>query len=61
MIRALNEGWVDSGEDFRIFHGSECDILVDGGLDYPDATRQSMSHIVGSVHALGSWRNRDEN
>ena len=60
MIRALNEGWADAGEDFRIFHGSECDILVDGGLDYPDETRQSMSHIVGSVHALGSWRNRDE-
>ncbi|MEK9739179.1 MAG: PHP domain-containing protein, partial [Euryarchaeota archaeon] len=60
MIRALNEDWADSGHDFRIFHGSECDILVDGGLDYPDETRQSMSHIVGSVHALGSWRNRDE-
>ena len=38
MIRALNEGWADAGEDFRIFHGSECDILVDGGLDYPDET-----------------------
>ena len=60
MIRRLNEGWADSGIDFRIFHGSECDILVDGALDYPDSTRQSLSHIVGSVHALGSWRNRDE-
>lgn len=60
MIRALNEGWADNNQDFRIFHGSECDILVDGALDYPDETRQSLSHIVGSVHALGSWRNRDE-
>ncbi|MDP6099661.1 MAG: PHP domain-containing protein, partial [Candidatus Thalassarchaeaceae archaeon] len=60
MIRALNESWTDSGHDFRLFHGSECDILVDGGLDYPDATRKSLTHIVGSVHALGSWRGRDE-
>jgi len=60
MIRTLNEAWADSAEDFRIFHGSECDILADGSLDYPDETRQSLSHIVGSVHALGSWRNRDE-
>ncbi len=60
MIRALNESWTDSGQDFRLFHGSECDILVDGGLDYPDKTRKSLTHIVGSVHALGSWRGRDE-
>jgi DNA polymerase (family 10) len=60
MIRALNESWTDAGQDFRLFHGSECDILVEGGLDYPDATRKSLTHIVGSVHALGSWRGRDE-
>ena len=33
-IRALNEKWRDSGQDFRLLHGSECDILVDGSLDY---------------------------
>lgn len=60
MIQILNETWADAGTDFRIFHGSECDILVDGALDYPDSTRRSLSHIVGSVHALGSWRGRDE-
>jgi len=60
MIQTLNETWTDAGTDFRIFHGSECDILVDGALDYPDSTRRSLSHIVGSVHALGSWRGRDE-
>ena len=60
MIRALNESWSDSNSNFRLFHGSECDILVDGGLDYSEETRRSFSHVVGSVHALGSWRNRDE-
>ena len=59
-IRALNEKWKDSGQDFRLLHGSECDILVDGSLDYDDDTRNTLSHIIGSVHALGSWRNRDE-
>jgi DNA polymerase (family 10) len=59
-IRALNEQWRDSGTDFRLLHGSECDILVDGSLDYPDEVRNSLSHVVGSVHALGSWRGRDE-
>jgi DNA polymerase (family 10) len=60
MIQTLNETWADAGTDFRIFHGSECAILVAGALDYPDSTRRSLSHIVGSVHALGSWRGRDE-
>ena len=59
-IRALNEQWRDSGQDFRLLHGSECDILVDGSIDYDDETRRSLSHVIGSVHALGSWRNRDE-
>ena len=59
-IRALNEGWRDAGTDFRLLHGSECDILVDGSLDYPEEVRNSLSHVVGSVHALGSWRARDE-
>ena len=58
--RALNEQWRDSGQNFRLLHGSECDILVDGSLDYDEETRKSLSHVIGSVHALGSWRNRDE-
>ena len=59
-IQSLNEQWRDSGQNFRLLHGSECDILVDGGLDYDNDTRNSLSHVIGSVHALGSWRNRDE-
>ncbi|RAH09750.1 MAG: DNA polymerase/3'-5' exonuclease PolX [Candidatus Poseidoniales archaeon] len=59
-IRSLNEKWVDSGVDFRLLHGSECDIFADGKLDYPENVRRNLSHVVGSVHALGSWKNRDE-
>ena len=59
-IIKLNQMWSDGGVDFRLFHGSECDILADGRLDYSDNTRNIFSHVVGSIHALGSWRNRDE-
>ena len=59
-IIRLNQIWSDQNIDFRLFHGSECDILADGKLDYPDHIRRIFSHVVGSVHALGSWRNRDE-
>ncbi len=59
-IRKMNENWHDSGTDFRILHGSECDILADGKLDYPENVRRELTHVVGSVHALGSWKNRDE-
>ena len=59
-IRVLNDQWRDEGVDFRLLHGSECDILVDGSLDYTDEVRRSLTHVVGSVHALGSWRGRDE-
>ena len=59
-IIKLNQIWSDEGVDFRLFHGSECDILADGKLDYSDDIRNIFSHVVGSIHALGSWRNRDE-
>ncbi len=60
QIRVLNEGWEDAGKDFRLFHGAECDILPDGSLDYDNATRKALSHVVGSVHQLAGWNNRDE-
>ena len=59
-ILRLNKIWKDENIDFRLLHGSECDILADGSLDYSDDVRNLFSHVVGSVHALGSWRNRDE-
>ena len=59
-IRALNENWADKGTDFRLFHGNECDILPDGGLDYSDEERSILDHVVGSVHQLPTWVKRDE-
>ena len=59
-VRALNENWADKGVDFRLFHGNECDILPDGGLDYTDEERSLLDHVVGSVHQLPTWMKRDE-
>jgi DNA polymerase (family 10) len=36
---------------FRLFKGTEADILADGALDFPDATLASFDYVVGSVHS----------
>ncbi len=47
-IRALNEGF---GKSFRLFAGTECDILKDGTLDFPDEILGQLDYVVASVHA----------
>jgi DNA polymerase (family 10) len=36
---------------FKIFKGTECDILPDGGLDYPDKVLESFDFVVASIHS----------
>lgn len=38
--------------DFRIFTGSEVDILKDGSLDFPDALLARLDYCVASVHNI---------
>lgn len=47
-IRKLNDQF--SKEGFRIFHGTECDILADGTLDFDDETLALFDYVVASVH-----------
>jgi DNA polymerase (family 10) len=47
-IRKLNETFAADG--FRIFHGTECDILADGSLDFDDETLGIFDYVVASVH-----------
>jgi DNA polymerase (family X) len=50
-VRALNEAFAsDGGPAFRVFHGSEVDILQDGSLDYPDEVLEELDFVVASVH-----------
>ena len=46
-IRALNQTF----NHFRLFAGSEVDILKDGSLDFDDATLAKLDFCVASVHA----------
>ncbi len=39
-------------KDFRLFKGTECDILADGSLDYDDDVLASFDYVVASVHTL---------
>jgi DNA polymerase (family X) len=39
------------GDSFRIFKGTECDILADGSLDYPDDLLAGFDYVVASVHS----------
>jgi DNA polymerase (family X) len=48
QIRALNQSF---GNEFHIFSGVECDILKDGGLDFPDEILSELDYVVASVHA----------
>ena len=48
-IEALNATW-DSG--FRIFRGTECDILRDGSLDYADEVLADLDCVIASVHSV---------
>ncbi|GAC1463503.1 MAG: DNA polymerase/3'-5' exonuclease PolX [Isosphaeraceae bacterium] len=47
-IDALNAGYQGS---FRLFKGTECDILPDGSLDFPDDILDGFDYVVASVHS----------
>ncbi|MBU3665429.1 MAG: DNA polymerase/3'-5' exonuclease PolX [Chthoniobacterales bacterium] len=46
-IEALNADL----DGFRIFSGTECDILKDGKLDFPDPVLARLDYVVASVHS----------
>jgi DNA polymerase (family 10) len=48
QIGELNKQY---GPDFRLFSGTECDILKDGSLDFPDEILAQLDYVVASVHA----------
>lgn len=46
-ISQMNTGY----KEFRIFSGTECDILRDGTLDFSDEILSSLDFVVASVHS----------
>ena len=49
-VRQLNEEYAADGVDFRVFAGSEVDILADGSMDFPDKVLAQLDLVVASVH-----------
>ena len=47
-IDALNKSFHGK---FHVFKGTECDILPDGTLDYPDELLEGFDYVVASVHS----------
>jgi len=45
-IRRLN----GACDDLRLFAGTECDVLKDGSLDFPDEVLAQLDYAVASVH-----------
>jgi DNA polymerase (family 10) len=50
VIGELNESFARDGLDFRLLHGCELEITVDGRLDYEDALLASFDVVVCSLH-----------
>ncbi|HYR58661.1 MAG TPA: DNA polymerase/3'-5' exonuclease PolX [Chthoniobacteraceae bacterium] len=48
-IRELNKTF---GKSFRLFAGSEVDIMKDGSLDFPDDVLAQLDYAVASVHSV---------
>jgi DNA polymerase (family 10) len=46
-IRALNKRY----RRFRVLAGSECDILADGGMDFPDRVLAQLDLVLAGVHS----------
>jgi len=46
-IRVINQ----TSGDFRILLGTECEILANGDLDYPDDVLKELDYVIASVHS----------
>lgn len=49
-IETLNRRLADEGLDFRLFTGSEVDILSEGALDFSDEILARLDFVVASIH-----------
>jgi len=47
QIDKLNEGW----KGFRLFKGTEVDVLAGGNLDFSDEILAQLDYVVASVHS----------
>src|SRR5690606_22195718 len=53
-ILDLNTEYAEQGLAFRVLTGTECDILPDGALDFPDDVLARLDFVVASIHSAFS-------
>ncbi|MDF1825571.1 MAG: DNA polymerase/3'-5' exonuclease PolX [Verrucomicrobiales bacterium] len=58
-IKALNQKFTEEGTKFRVFAGSEVDILKDGSLDFDDEMLGELDYVVASVHNAMTLSEKD--
>ncbi len=56
MVDRLKEQWeeidrVQEKVSIKLLKGTECDILADGALDYPDEILEQFDIVIASIHA----------
>jgi DNA polymerase (family X) len=56
MVDRLKEQWeeierVQEKVNIKLLKGTECDILADGALDYPDEILEQFDIVIASIHA----------
>ena len=56
LIRLIRK---DYGNSFRLYCGIECDISIDGRLDYTDTVLEQLDYIIISIHS-GFTRSKSE-
>jgi histidinol phosphatase-like PHP family hydrolase len=57
-IDALNQGFEQGGDAFRVLRSMETDVFVDGTLDADDATLASLDLVLGAFHS--ALRSKDD-
>ena len=51
QVARIGELNADPATGIHLFTGTECDILKDGSLDFPDEILAQLDYVVASVHA----------
>jgi histidinol phosphatase-like PHP family hydrolase len=51
VIDAMNRGFEDQGDPFRVLRSMEVDVFPDGTLDMDDASLSSLDLVLGAFHS----------
>jgi len=50
-IKKINEKFKDKGINFRILHGCETNVMLDGSVDIKDEVLEKLDYVIAGVHS----------